>query len=157
MQARGFALTVLVIATVAVGCGEDESPPAPPATPEEAALALFRLAATPLDEDSGLDAVAEVVEADLWSDDPGSLLDAIEALRGVEDIRVVGAEGLDGLDRWVVDLEGRRPGPTLADYTVQVASAGEDLWRVVWFRGPGVEWPTRRSPRGEGLTTSPPS
>jgi len=156
---RRALLGMLLVAVwlSAAGCrGAVDEPASGPLTdPEDAALALFALAPATTAEEPDLAPVARVVDERRWRDDPGALLDALEGLRGVERVRVLGSERLEGLDRWVLDLEGLLPGPTLANFSVQVERFEDEGWRVVWFRGPGVEWPGRARPRDEGLSTSP--
>jgi hypothetical protein len=143
---------------IAIACGGDSTAPGPPViandTPEAAALSLFALAVRP--HDDGDASARTVVDPSLLSEDPGALYDALDALRGVEGPRVVAAERLEGLDRWAVDLEGALPGPALANFSAQVEPADDGTWSVVWFAGPGVEWPRREPPRGDGLASSEP-
>lgn len=157
---RGSRLAAIVTAcAMAIACGGGPGVPERPAsandTPEGAALSLFALASRS-HEDGEVTAADQVVDPTLISRDPGALFDALDALREVEDLRVVAAERLDDLDRWAIDLEGALAGSALTAFSAQVEPADDGTWRVVWFAGPGVEWPRRAPPRGDGLASSEP-
>ena len=153
-------IAVIVIAcAIAIACGSDPAVPQLPVigndTPEHAALSLFALAVEPHEID-GDRSVDSVVEPTLVAVDPGALFDALDALREIVSPRIVAAERLDDLDRWAIDIEGALPGPSLAAFSVQVEPADDGTWRVVWFAGPGVEWPRRGPALGDGLASSTP-
>jgi len=148
--------TLAVLAAVAAGC-RGESGPA--ATLEDAttsargvALALFRCAG-----EGGPTTVeiSALFGSDLALEERARLPLALDSLRQVHDVRVVG-EGPAGRDRTAVDLEAGLPAGGAARYGVQAARSPDGAWRVVSFEGPGVSWPPSPSPRDEGLTTSAP-
>jgi len=153
---RGLrALAIATGAVAAVACAGPSRPGDVVAggTPEEAVRSLFALA----DRDTvPPDDLAVVILPDSLADDPGAALDALESLRGIARLRVVASEPLDGPDRVAVDVEGERPGPSLAAFSVQVVRLADGTWRVVWFAGPDVEWPRHARPRDEGLASSAP-
>ena len=62
--------------------------------------------------------------------------------------------GQDDRLRAAVDLVASLPGGGSADYSVQLTER-DGSWKIVWFNGPGVDWPERRPARGEGLSSSP--
>ena len=143
-------LALLTVALLA-GCrGAVPGPPAP-ASPAERVLEFFELVR--LDEPA-----AERID-DFFGrvDDEqarAALLDAIEALRPVNEVEIVETYRLDGLGRESFDLLGALPGGGTARYSIQLDTSIE-AGRIVWFSGPGVEWPQRRG-RGPGLSTSAP-
>ena len=104
------------------------------------------------------DAEAAAELADAWSLNAaaGPVLDALEALRPVDEVAVQRVEPLEGLDRVAVELTAPLQGGGQAHYSVQLADLGDDTWVILWFHGPGVEWPSHRRPRGDGLTVSSP-
>ena len=83
-----------------------------------------------------------------------ALLDAIQALRPIDEIEIVETYPMEDLVRVSFDLVGRLPGGGIARYSVTLDTASEP-GTIVWFSGPGVEWPDRK-PRGPGLSTSAP-
>jgi hypothetical protein len=82
-------------------------------------------------------------------------LTALAAISGETEPELVRIEELAGLDRCAVDLRSTLPGGGSATFSIQLESTAEG-WKVSWFGGPGFDWPSRRPPRGEGLTTSDP-
>ncbi len=82
------------------------------------------------------------------------LLDAIDALRPAAKVRIVETYPMDDLIRTSFELESALPGGGLARYSVQLDTSTEP-GTIVWFSGPGVEWPARKTP-GPGLSTSAP-
>lgn len=140
-----FPAAAMVLAAAVVlacsGLGRPEEPPAVPSTPEEAALATFALAETSLGPPPNLEAIARVFDRERFTDDPTALLEALAALRGARNLRTVASQRLEGLGRWVVDLEGQVDGPGLAEFSVHAERRGADGWRVVWFHGPDSSWP----------------
>jgi hypothetical protein len=141
------ALVVVVPAAVVVGCGRDERAEARPA------LELFRLAAG---DGVSPPELAGVIGADLLEADMPLLLDALEELRRVSPPEVLAVETLPEVGRVAVDLRVGLPGEGSARYSVETARQPDGSWRVVGLRGPGLSWPARPRPRGEGLTPSPP-
>jgi hypothetical protein len=150
---RAGLVAALVVVSLA-GCGgEERVPPADEDGPQAAALRVFRLSETDLDDPQSAMQVAGTI--DVRDRDIPTLLDALETLRGVEHVRVVEAEALEEPGHWIVDIEGELPGPSLAEFSVEVVETLEG-WRAVWFHGPGIEWPRRAARRDTSLTTSHP-
>ena len=55
------------------------------------------------------------------------------------------------LGEWAEKYAGKKdPGIFVVDEVIGY------LVTVLWFQGPGIEWPPPRRLRGQGLTTSPP-
>jgi hypothetical protein len=145
-----FGLAV-VIGTL-TGCADTtESLQATPESPSDVVLELFRL--VPLDNPT-----AETLDG-LFGDvgdekANAALLDAIQALRPVAEVEIIETYPMNDLLRISFDLQGQLAGGGVAEYSVQLDSTMEP-GTIVWFSGPGVEWPTRRR-RGDGLSTSAP-
>jgi hypothetical protein len=134
-------VTLLILACLVAGCR------AAPTDVERAALALF--------PDAGAD---ESVDARrlVWPEPEGQALAALRvALAAVE------TEGEPTVERSVplpdgeigIDLSVPLAGGGVGQYAVECAPV-EGGWRVVSFRGPGLEWPPPRAVRGDGLTSS---
>jgi hypothetical protein len=134
---RGLAAAAAV-GLVLLSCARPATVPDTPATAEDAALELFRMAAEP-------DVAEERLER-LFA--PESDLQRRARLRD--------AQTLDGPGRAVVDLRAQLSGGGEALYSVRVEQDETEHWTVTWFQGPGVEWPASRSRRDEGLSTSAP-
>ena len=133
------------------GCSgpAEEAEPLEPRPPEEAAaLALFEMAAL-LDADE--EKLRSTVREDLIESDRTALLDAISRLQGESLPSVQGVETMIPDDRQMITLEAELADGGLAEFRV-----AEEQWRVVWFSGPGIEWPAPRI-RGDGLSSSSPS
>ena len=145
------ASTAAFVLLMLTACG-DEEPSGPPG-PEETALQLFELAQSeqPADE-----LIATLFGAGLEGRKRTALLESLSALSAPSAVEAVGSERLEGLDRVVVDLEAGLPAGGMAGYSVQLEPTAQGEWRILWFQGPGVEWPRRERPRSEGLTTSAP-
>jgi hypothetical protein len=146
-----WAVAVGALVLALAGC-RGPSPPEEP-TPAQAALRLFDLAT--VDEPTG-EQLSSCFESVPQESERAALLDALAALTSAAAPRVERIEALDGLGLAVVDVTAELPGAGTARYSVQVAVGADGSWKVRWFGGPGTEWPRRRRPRGEGLTTSPP-
>ncbi len=145
-RASHRVLAVLVVALAAlVGCA-----PEPP-TRAGAVLELFELAHIDEPLAERVDGLFGNVEDEQAR---AALLDAIQALRPVGEVEIVETYPMDDLVRVSFDLVGQLPGGGVARYSVQLDTATEP-GTIVWFSGPGVEWPDRR-PRGSGLSTSAP-
>ena len=149
-RVRAAALTLL--AGAALTACSDPAPP-PPAGPAEQALRLFELA--------GQGEPAEQQLADCFGPLPddnsrAALLDALELLAEATTPRVLAEEREGDLTLAVVDLTAALPGEGSADYSVHLEGSAGAGWKIRWFRGPGVEWPRRPAPRGQGLTSSSP-
>ena len=144
----GLAVLLLVATCTACGRGGGVEP-----GPSDAALELFALS-------RGADPQGEMLEATFAApppaDDRAALLDALELLAAVEDLRVVSVQTPAGPGDAFVDLDATLPGGGLARYTVRLRTSEEDSWRVTWFQGPGVEWPPPPRVRGDGLSSSAP-
>jgi hypothetical protein len=151
---KGALAAVGVLSLLAAAACGGAPEPAPPsnARPGDVALALFALAAAGGEDDSAR--VAPFVDSEALDADPGGLFEALEKLADVRQTRVVASEPMEGLDRVVVDVEGERPGPSFAAFTIHAEPVGDGTWRVVWFAGPDGAWPPRRAPRGDGTRTS---
>jgi hypothetical protein len=81
-----------------------------------------------------------------------ALFDAIRFLQIEGSPVIVDSYPLD--ERWGFDLEVRLPSDGAARYSVLVDPT-DPPGKIVWFSGPGIEWPERRR-RGTGLSTSAP-
>ena len=145
MSGRLGWIATLVLLVAAVGCGQSAAPPE-----QVAALRVFGLAdAAPANLDCGsgsTSARTRVVR-------PPSL-DALDALASIVDPEVTGVEPLPETNRAIVDILGILPDGGTALYSVQVERDEAGAWRIGWFAGPGMEWPTPGRRRDEGLTTS---
>ena len=148
-QSLGIAVAVTV--TIACGDGEPEISPQALETPQDMVLALFDLS-------RGGDPAAERVDALFGTlddeRDRAARLDAIAELRSAGTVEIVETYPMDDLTRLSFDLEGALAGGGSARYSVQIDTSSEP-GVIVWFSGPGVEWPERRH-RGPGLSTSAP-
>jgi hypothetical protein len=149
-QVTGRAAAV-ALAVVLGACAVPE----PPAgrSPEQAALQLFELGALDEPTDEQLLACFGALPG---NSDRAELLDALSTLAPADSPQVARVEPLEGLGLTVIDLTAELPAGGLARYSVQVAPEDDGRWKVRWFGGPDAEWPRQRSPRGSGLTTSPP-
>ena len=79
----------------------------------------------------------------------------LTACTATEEVEVVNLElSEDGTEAFV-DLEARIEGEGSAGFSARLRSDGEAAWRVVWFHGPGLEWPVHAA-RGDGLSQSAP-
>jgi hypothetical protein len=144
------ALGLLSIAAL-LACSES-GPPAP-AAPAEQALRLFDLAGQDEPAEERLTACFGPLTDDA---ERAALLDALDALAPASEPAVLAEERAADLALAVVDITASFPGGGTADYSVHLEGSDEEGWTVIWFRGPGVEWPRRSPPRGQGLTSSPP-
>jgi len=151
IRRRGPASALALV--LLAGCATATRAPEPPATPERAALELFRIAAEP-------DATEERLER-LFAPETNlarraELRDALAALVLPEPPAVVDTQALDGPRRVVVDLRAELAGGGEALYSVRVEQDPAEHWTVTWFQGPGVEWPASPGRRDEGRSTSAP-
>lgn len=137
------------------GCGSCRTgeDPDPLAGAADAATALFALASSADDDPAGL---AAVVREDLAAAHRVSLLESLDALGGIEDVRVISVEPLGSPDTVTLDLEGTLQGDAVATFTAQTVRLADGTWRVTWFSGPGLEWPRGRGTGNGSLTTSTP-
>ena len=143
-----------LLCALLAGCQAPEPAPVLP-DHEQLALDMFAAAAA---EDSRV-AFAET-HCDRTVDDADwpTLLDGLEALGRLEDPTIVGSEPLDDAEppaEMMVDLEVAVGELTRASVSVRLQRTGDE-WGIVWFQGPGTEWPQRRTPRDQGLSTSAP-
>jgi hypothetical protein len=146
LYAASAATLVLMMLT---SCGERE--PADSGGPGQTALQLFELARSEQPSD---DMIVTLFGAGLDERQRTALLEALSDLPIPLTVEPVGIEALQELDRVVVDLTAGLPAGGLAHYSLQLEPAAQGEWRILWFQGPGVEWPRRERPGGEGLTTS---
>ncbi len=150
----GLALVgpALVGLALLAACSPADSPgQTPDREPEErAALALFTLAGQ-LDIDEPL--LQSTVREDLIERDRTALLDALGELHGDTAPQITGIEAMIPDDRRMVLLERPLADEGLAAFRVLTERQADDAWRVVWFAGPGIEWPAP-SLSGEGLSSS---
>jgi hypothetical protein len=119
----------------------------------EAALRLFELARIDEPTDEQLQAVLAEVPA---ADSRAQLLDALAALAGTSEARVLAVNRPAGPDDAFVDLTARLADGGEARFGVRIAAIEPNSWRVRWFHGPDVDWPASRRPRGDALSTSAP-
>lgn len=151
MRTVALGLAVAVAALAANGCMTPESTTKPPATPTETVLALFELAGLDEPAPEWVDGLFGKLEDEQAR---AALLDAVEALLPAGKLEIVDSYPMDDLLRVSFELEGRLPGGGTARYSVQLDTSTQS-GTIVWFSGPGVEWPDRK-PRGPGLSTSAP-
>ena len=123
----------------------------PDDSPQAVVLRVFELGRTGDPDGDVLDTLFGPLE-DLG--DRARLLDAIEAL-GSAQPEVVAVEPLETLDAVAVDLSLALQGGGEAAVSF-LLERHDDHWRVRSFHGPGTQWPSRRPPPDDGLTTSPP-
>jgi hypothetical protein len=142
-------LATLVGLALCAGCGFSVAPPEEPVL---TALLLFETATVDQPDEARLERLFELSDDELFR---ARLLDALEALpdSGAPEVRQV--ERFDTLGRAAVDVTFALSGGSEADYSVQLKRVDESNWRVIAFHGPGISWPTRRRPRGDGLSTRP--
>lgn len=140
-----------VAALAACGGATPELTTKPPANPTETVLALFELARLDEPAPERVDGLFGSMEDERIR---AALLDAVEALRPAGSLEIVDSYPMDDLLRVSFDLEGRLPGGGTARYSVQLDTSTQS-GTIIWFSGPGVEWPDRK-PRGPGLSTSAP-
>lgn len=148
----GLLVTIVACALTTAGCPGD-SPDAPPLDPAaRAALEVFDLAQRDDPDGERLEALFGPFE----EGPPADLHDALGALAAAGPPEIVGRERIEDLDREVVDLEAPFDGEGTGRFSVQLTvRENGDGYRVTWFQGPGVDWPPRRRPRDDGLSTSP--
>jgi len=148
-----FEKAARVVALLAISLVSCRSPGTSQSGPEQAALDLFALAGENPRDDLRVDGMFE-----LGPDDPGrsELLDALDELADAGPPQITDVQPLPGLGRVAIDLYAELDGGTIARYSVQLEPGAGGGWKVRWFQGPGLSWPRRRVPRGEGLTTSGP-
>lgn len=142
-----LALLLLLSTLIACHGARDEGGPG------AVALSLFALAE--LDEPTG-EQLRELFDDELARRPPPALLDALEALAGVSDPRVVELQELSGPDETVCDLTADLDGGGEAGFSVRLEARTPGEWRITWFQGPGVEWPRQPGRRDQGLTVSAP-
>jgi hypothetical protein len=149
---RRLSAAAAVIALLALTACSDGEPPGPPG-PEQRALQLFEPS---LREEPVAAEVALLFGAELDGAARAALFDALAALPDSPVIEAVASEEMEVLDRMVVDIKAGLPAGGSAKYSVQLEQTDGGGWRILWFQGPGVEWPGQGRTRGDGLTTSAP-
>lgn len=145
--ARVTVLALLGLAVV-VGCSGPEPDPNDPGA---VALHLFTRAANAPDPAELL----EIFDPDGLADRKVPLLDTLDVIAGSSSPELLGVDIGPDSDEAFVDLAVELPGEGRAVYSVKLRRLEEFGWRIAWFQGPGVEWPTAGR-RGAGLTTSAP-
>lgn len=144
------AIAVLVCTIALCACAAPH--PSPTAEdPGAVALQLFSLPEEPPQEG----ALAQIFDPDALSGGRVSLLDALEALAGFPPPELLAVEAIEGDEEAFADLAVELPGGGRAAFSVKLRRLEAEGWRVAWFQGPGVEWPSRGR-RGESLSTSSP-
>jgi hypothetical protein len=143
-------ITVSVSAMMLASCGERE--PSEVSLPERTALRLF---ATTQGDQPSEDFLSALFGSGLSDRQRTALLEALSELPAPLAVEAVRSEELEELARIVVDIRADLPAGGMAIYSVQLEQASQGDWTILWFQGPGVEWPRREPPRrGEGLSTS---
>jgi hypothetical protein len=123
-----------------------------PNDPTGATLALFDAARRePLSEAE----IAGIVDLEAAPTGRARLLDAVAALATASDAVVTAATPAEDGARAAVDVTASLPGGGRGSFTFEVARTRDGAWRVIAFWGPGVGWPPRPVPAGEGLSVSP--
>jgi len=145
---RAVSAAILAV-LILTACGEEE--PATQAGPEQTALRLFELAQ---DKQPPEELISELFGPGLDDRERAALLDALSALAGPSAPEAAGSERLEGLDRVAVDIAAALPAGGEARYSVQLEQTAQGEWKILWFQGPGLAWPSKARPRGDGLTTS---
>ena len=147
MRRALLTLAIVGLAFVACGGGEED----PPRDPIDAQLwQLFDVVnAGDLQPDS-LEPLF-VLPSD--EQELAELFDSADLLAGEGELSVVQRDALETIDRIAVDLRRTSDGRE-EQFSFQLEGAPEAA-KIVWFSGPGVEWP-RRTRRGDGLSTSAP-
>jgi hypothetical protein len=148
---RSLIPALLLVGTV--GCGPGETP-VTESTTESVALGLFELAFEDDPEPVRVESVFGVV-----ADDPAyaALLDAVRVLRegraghGPE---IVATYLMEDGNRTGFDLEGPVGDGGSARYSVLLDTTTYP-GKIVWFSGPGIEWPEQQR-KGPGILTSAP-
>ena len=143
---RGSWLPAVLLLASCAGSEIQEVP-----APGNLALELFEIAREEDPAPERLDALFELGHDDRLRAELG---DALELLAVAVDPQIVRVEPMAGPGKTAVDLVAGLPGGGSADYSVQFAER-EGVWKIVWFDGPGVDWPTRSRGRDEGLSSSP--
>ena len=54
------------------------------------------------------------------------------------------------------DIVAEMEGGSEARFSVRLRPVDSESWRVIWFQGPGVEWPPPTRRNGDSLSTSMP-
>ena len=147
LSTTGALLLLLGLMTVAA-C----SAPAPdPQSPASVALQLFALCGTEPEPEE----LQAWFDPDFLEDHDVELLDALDRISESAAPNLLGLESDPNAQEAFVDLEIELRGAGRAVYNVKLRRIGAEGWRIAWFQGPGVEWPSRNR-KGAGLTTSAP-
>jgi hypothetical protein len=143
-----LAVAALCLTGIA-GCTGPAVPDEP--TPGQIAVRLFDIAR---EEEPDPERLSTCLEVPADASARAALFDALSALGRASAVQVERIVPLDGMERTVVDLSAFVEGGGTAQYSVQLEDDPAKGWRILWFLGPGVEWPRARPPRGNGLTVS---
>jgi hypothetical protein len=150
---RRHAAAFLFVICLAGSLAACRATPDPDAGPSRAALRLFELARVEDPTDEQLGRLVDPVPRDGAL---ASFLDALSGLGTAADPEVIAVSRPEGPEDAFVDLAAELPGGGSARFSVRLRASGAETWRVSWFQGPGVEWPTSRAGRDQGLSTSAP-
>jgi len=138
----------LICLVLLAGCA---APPPDSSTPEGAALVLLKIAAeTPL----SIERIEALFGPAAGSEPSADLFDALAGLAGCTDAEVVSAQPLEAIAKVAVDLTAKLAGGGQAEIAVQLQSTEQGQYRVIWFSGPGTEWPPPRRRRDGGISSS---
>lgn len=142
---RKALLTCLILLA---GCAE---PPPDSRTPEGAALVLLEIAAeTPL----SIERIEALFGPAVGAEPSADLLDALAGLAGCTDAEIVSSQPLEAIAQVAVDLTAKLAGSGQAEIAVQLQSTEQGQYQVIWFSGPGIEWPPPRRRRDGGISSS---
>jgi hypothetical protein len=146
-------VALLALAVACGGSAERHPVGASPATPEQAALALFALA-----QPKGLSAAewALVLAAGPELLDRSAIAAGLRALASASRPRVIAVVTLSVAARTAVDLEADLLGGGTLRCSAQAVAIPDGTWRIAWFETPTGSWPARRAGSGDGLTSSAP-
>ncbi len=146
----GTAPALLVALGLTAGCAMERETPA--VGPDASALELFELAGLPDRPPERLEALFALGPDERLRAELGDALDRLAAARRP---RVTLVETMVESGKTVVDLTAEFDGGASGEFSVQLQGA-DDVWKIVWFQGPGVDWPRQPRRRGDGLTSSTP-
>jgi hypothetical protein len=146
----GALLTISLFLILLAGCSE---PPPDMQTPEGAALVLLEIAAeTPLP----LERIEALFGPAIGAEPSADLLDALAGMAGCTEPEIVASQPLEAIAQVAVDLTARLAGGGLAEISVQLQTTEQGPYQVIWFSGPGIEWPPPGRKRDGGISSSAP-